>query len=172
MRKLLILTAMFGCSSSSSLNGVGAFSPNTQLSEEVTDAGPDLLPSLEIDMAAIASGPVSCAQALDGGVALIGQFLGMSLFKADGTLVTTGTYQIVDPNLPVFPDGGNLVNLSISSGDLDAGVNEVGIGVSGTVTLSEKSPESSGSFSATILLADGGGGNLTGNFSATLCATF
>jgi hypothetical protein len=172
MKKLPILTALFGCSSSSSLNGVGAFSPNTQLSEEITDAGPDLMPSLGIDMLDIASGPVNCTEALDGSIQFLGQFLGITLFKADGTLVTSGTYRIVDPSTPVYPDGGNLANLTLASNDLDAGFNENGVGVSGTVTLSEKSPMTSGSFSATILLfVDGGGGNLTGNFNATLCAT-
>ena len=170
MKKLMILVMLCDCSSSPVLTGVGAFTPNTQLAEEVTDAGPEFGPSLGIGILAIASGPVTCADALDGGGdPLIGQLLSLTLFKADATLVTTGTYQIVIPLTGVVPDAGNLATLELASNDLDAGFVDIGFGISGTVTLKDKSPVSSGSFSATIQLLDGGGGTLTGNFDAPVC---
>jgi len=43
-------------------------------------------------------------------------------------------------------------------------------GQQGIEGFSRKSP-TSGSLNATILLADGGEGNLTGTFNATLCGT-
>jgi hypothetical protein len=63
MKRLMILSVLCACSptSSSSLSGVGAFTPNTQLSQEVLDAGFGAA-SFAVDMAAIASGVVDCSR--------------------------------------------------------------------------------------------------------------
>jgi len=160
---------MLAACSSPTLSGVGAFVPNTQLSVGLGHLLPDgggVSDQLNLFIALVDQGSLSCAQLIDRTAATAtGRALRISLWHADRTAVTPGTYQIgVD-------DAGSMAHLSLDSREPDAGAKQLGYGASGTVTLTQVTPETTGSLDTMVVLFSDGGGQLTGGFNATDCGT-
>jgi hypothetical protein len=148
------------------LSGIGAFEPNTQAALGLGTTYPDggqVLDQLGILAALINEGPLTCDQVIISGSSGTGQLLRISLFHADGSELTPGTYQIGDP------DAGSVAILYTLSRGPDAGGLPTASATSGTVNLSQIQPTTLATFEATMALPDGGGGELSGNLKATFC---
>jgi hypothetical protein len=163
---LLLVFLSAACSSSASLTGVGAFDPNTQTAQGLgtlySDGG-GLFNQLNVLVARIDQGAQDCAQITMPGNPSTGQLLRISLFHADGSEMTTGTYEIGSP------DAGNIAILFTLLREPDAGSAPTAAGVSGSVTLSQIQPNTVATFNAQMATADDGGGSLSGNVNAAFC---
>jgi hypothetical protein len=162
----VLVVAAAACSSSASLTGVGAFDPNTQTAQGLgtlySDGG-GLFDQLNILVAHVDQGGQDCAQTTMPGNPATGQLLRISLFHADGSAMTTDTYEIGSP------DAGNIAILFTLLREPDAGGAPTAAGVSGSVTLTQIQPNTVATFSAQMATANDGGGTLTGNVNAALC---
>ncbi len=159
MRNLVVLLALSACSSSN-LDGLLSFSANTETAGgNVEDGG--VAEELILLIASLDQGSAYCG---DSNTALNGTLLLIDLVSTP--FVIPGSY-------PVSDAGGTgqvaFVNVVVVD---DGGQTKVGGGVSGSVTLTQITPLTTGTFSATMVLADGGsGGDLSGSFNATFCGS-
>jgi len=160
MKRLVVLLALCGCSSG--MSGTLAFATNTELAGgPLTDGGVAI--DLDVVLASVDQGPTSCAGLLNP--ALTARILVIRLLAAGEGIafVVPGTYPLE------IPDDAGMAQLSLYTVD-DAGQNPIATGLSGSVTLTQITPTTTGSFNATMALADGGsGGDLSGSFNATFC---
>jgi hypothetical protein len=163
VKSIVMLLALSACSSN--LNGMLSFTTNTELAGgQLRDGG--VVADLDITLASIDQGPIDCAG--ESSPALTGRVLVVRLVASGegAALVVPGSYPVSNPD-----DAGNVAFLYLFTAD-DAGQNQIGNGVSGSVTLTQITPLTTGTFSATMVLTDGGsGGDLSGSFNATFCGS-
>jgi hypothetical protein len=162
-KSLVVLLALCACSST--LNGMLSFTPNTELAGgNLEDGG--VVGELIILLASLDEGSANCGQS---NPVLAGQLLIIDLVSTP--IVLPGLYPVSDTSDAGNngKDAGNVAFVSVVTTN-DGGQNKLGGGLSGSVTLTQVAPLTTGSFSATMVLADGGsGGNLSGSFNATFC---
>jgi len=160
----VVATACSG-SSSSSLSGAGAFTPNSEIAGfpgSLDDGGIDSS-TIAIGIVHIDQGPQSCGTA-PGGETLTGRLVAIGVSTGDGTTLQTGQYPIVSLLAPK----PTTVSAVLALGDFNGDLSEVA--ESGSVTLTEVGATFAGSFTATLVELDGGAfGVLSGTFSAPTC---
>jgi hypothetical protein len=161
MRRCLLLTvASFGCSGP--LSGPLAFDPSIQASGgTVVDGG--FATDLSVVMASFDQGGTDCAAQL--ALTLSGRALVIRMWNSDGSIVIPAVYQ-----LGSAVNVGTLATIVLRNNLSDGGWDEIASAASGTVTLTNIRSLTTGSFTAMMVLPDGGsGGQLTGNFDPLFC---
>jgi hypothetical protein len=168
---ILLTVAITACT-----EGVGgdlSFNPNTEFSSPIgalPDGGLNLSEYV-ISLADTSPGGLTCQQAMSGSDAgyHLNRGLGIVVGTNDASDLHPGTYSVVLP-LAGPTDAGPFAVLAL----LDSDGGTIGIGVDGTVTLTQVVLGSSGTvggnYSSTLAGADGGTiGAISGSFSAPVC---
>jgi hypothetical protein len=94
-----------------------------------------------------------------------GKALVIRMWNSDGSIVIPADYQ-----LGSVASAGPLATIILRNNLSDGGWDEIASAVTGTVSLTNIRSQTTGSFTAMMLLADGGsGGQLTGNFDPLFC---
>ena len=158
-RALAIVLALCACSGP--LSGQLSFPPNVQASGgTVIDGG--FVTNLVVLMANFDQPGTSCAQQLSG--ALSGQSVTIRMWNSDGSIVIPASYAIGGPQT------GSLAAVTLTVTYPDGGSRVIATAASGSVSLSNIRSVTLGTFTAAMVLADGGaGGQLNGSFDPGFC---
>jgi hypothetical protein len=158
--RFAIATSLSLCACAGPLSGPLAFPPNIQVSGGMVDAG-GFVTDLIVIMADFDESGTSCTQQLS--MTLSGKTLVIDMRNSDGSIVVPGSYA-------VGATAGSVATLSMQVTYPDGGIEPVARAVSGNVTLTNVRSLTAGSFSVSMVLADGGsGGVLNGSFNPQFC---